>query len=90
MRYPGGKGKCYQRLINLMPEHQTYIETHLGGGAVMRNKLPAKKSIGVDLDSKVIEQWRKTEPCMCELINDDALSFLSSFPFKGNELVQKS
>ena len=53
----------------------------------MRNKLPAKKSIGVDLDSKVIEQWRKTEPCMCELINDDALSFLSSFPFKGNELV---
>ena len=33
----------------------------------MRNKLPAKKSIGVDLDSKVIEQWRKTEPCMCEL-----------------------
>ncbi|HGF3997693.1 TPA: DNA adenine methylase, partial [Escherichia coli] len=75
------------RLINLMPEHQTYIETHLGGGAVMRNKLPAERNIGVDIDSKVIEQWRNTEPCLCELINDDVLSFLRSFPFNGNELI---
>ena len=26
MNYPGGKGKCYQRLINLMPAHQVYID----------------------------------------------------------------
>jgi site-specific DNA-adenine methylase len=38
IKFLGGKGKCYQRLINLMPPHQTYIESHLGGGAVMRNK----------------------------------------------------
>ncbi|EOF7376574.1 DNA adenine methylase [Salmonella enterica] len=70
-----------------MPEHQTYIETHLGGGAVMRNKLPADRNIGIDLDCSVIEQWRKEETGLCELINDDALSFLSSFPFNGDELV---
>lgn len=70
-----------------MPEHQTYIETHLGGGAVMRNKLPADRNIGIDFDCSVIEQWRKEETGLCELINDDALSFLSSFPFNGDELV---
>ena len=31
MNYPGGKGGVYQRLINLMPPHEVYIETHLGG-----------------------------------------------------------
>ena len=36
MRYPGGKGKCYQHIINLMPMHDTYIETHLGGGEPYR------------------------------------------------------
>ncbi|HEM7146963.1 TPA: DNA adenine methylase [Providencia stuartii] len=87
MRYPGGKGKCYQQIINLMPEHQTYIETHLGGGSVMRNKLPAKRNIGIDLDSKLIESWRKTKIQLCELVNSDAISFLHSFHFTGNEMV---
>lgn len=87
MRYPGGKGKCYQRLINLMPEHQTFIETHLGGGAVMRNKLPAERNIGIDLDSGVIEKWRSEDGEICELVNDDALNFLGTFPFQGDELV---
>ena len=40
MRYPGGKGKTYHQIINLLPPHKTYIETHLGGGAVViRNRL---------------------------------------------------
>ncbi|KHE92566.1 MAG: hypothetical protein SCABRO_01681, partial [Candidatus Scalindua brodae] len=38
MNYPGGKGGVFQKLINLMPPHDVYIETHLGGGAVIRNK----------------------------------------------------
>lgn len=60
MGYPGGKSGpgVYHRLINLMPPHQTYIEPFLGGGAVMRLKLPAPYSIGVDLDAAVIRQWR--------------------------------
>jgi site-specific DNA-adenine methylase len=34
MRYPGGKGGAgvYQTIINNIPPHDTYIETHLGGG----------------------------------------------------------
>ncbi|HEJ4804126.1 TPA: DNA adenine methylase, partial [Pseudomonas aeruginosa] len=87
MRYPGGKGKCYQRLINLMPPHQTYIESHLGGGAVMRNKKAAQRNIGLDLDAKVIELWQSKLPGTCELHQVDAVSFLEGFAFKGEELV---
>ncbi|WP_228350894.1 MULTISPECIES: DNA adenine methylase [Limnobaculum] len=87
MRYPGGKGKCYQRLINLMPVHETYIETHLGGGAVMRNKLPANRNIGIDLDQQVINLWHGNNEVSCELIQDDAVAYLSLFPYQGNELI---
>lgn len=36
-------GLC-QAIIALMPPHDTYIETHLGGGAIMQRK-PAALSI---------------------------------------------
>jgi len=46
-RWAGGKAGAgvYQKLINLIPPHRTYIETHLGGGAIMRYKLPAKTNM---------------------------------------------
>lgn len=87
MRYPGGKGKCYQRLINLMPPHHTYIESHLGGGAVMRHKKPATRNIGLDLDPKVIERWRAEYPDVCALHETDALEFLQKYDFRGDELL---
>jgi DNA adenine methylase len=60
MPYPGGKNGAgtYQRIINLMPPHETYIEPFLGGGAIMRLKRPARLNIGLDLDASVISAWR--------------------------------
>lgn len=57
-RYPGGKNGSgiYQRLINLMPPHESYIEAFLGSGAIMRRKRPAPShNIGIDLDPRVIQ-----------------------------------
>jgi len=56
MTYPGGKGGpgVYQTLISQMPPHQTYIETHLGGGAILRHKQPAALNIGIDLDGEAL------------------------------------
>lgn len=54
MTYPGGKGTAYQKLINLMPPHACYIETHYGGGAVMRHKRPAADNIAIDINPDVI------------------------------------
>lgn len=88
MRYPGGKGKCYQRLINLMPVHHTYIETHLGAGAVMRHKKPANRNIGIDIDPGVHLLWEAEGiTSRCEMVQADASSYLESFAFSGSELV---
>lgn len=122
--YPGGKGGSgvYQTLINLMPQHDTYIETHLGGGALMRRKRPARVNIGIDIDPLVITAWLARDdtdvdvddargpldppsldpahelaslppaiPAAAQLglclINSDAVAYLKSRSFGGNELV---
>lgn len=93
MKYPGGKGQAgvYQRLINLMPPHQTYIETHLGGGNILEKKRPAHCSIGIDIDARVITDWtihlaHINRPDI-QLLCTDAAAFLSAYPWQGDELV---
>jgi site-specific DNA-adenine methylase len=87
MNYPGGKGAAYQKLINLMPPHEVYIETHLGGGAVMRNKRPARSNIGIEIDSEVVEMWANMHPIGFELAHDDAINYLNNYSFTGKELI---
>jgi len=88
MIYSGGKGGIYQKLINIMPPHEVYIETHLGGGAVMRKKIPAKVNIGIDIDPNVIEMWSGiTKPKNLELICGDVIEYLKEYRFTGKELV---
>lgn len=87
MNYPGGKGKVFQKLINLMPPHEVYIETHLGGGSIMRNKLPASRNIGIEIDPKVIEMWTNVNQSNIELIHTDAIAYIKNYQFTGKELV---
>jgi DNA adenine methylase len=87
MIYSGGKGITFKRLINLMPPHAVYIETHLGGGAVIRNKKPARRNIGIEIDPKVIEKWPEEEKRGIEIIQGDGVHFLKDYPFRGNEMV---
>ena len=86
MGYVGGKGNCFSRVIGAMPVHRVYIETHLGGGAVMRAKKPAERQIGIDADKQVIDAWR-LQGAPCELVHGDAVAFLRNYPFTGEELV---
>lgn len=57
--YIGGKGGSgvYQKIINQIPPHTTYVEPFLGMGAVMRAKRPADINIGVDADVTVLDEW---------------------------------
>ena len=87
MNYPGGKGLSFQKFINLMPPHDVYIETHLGGGSIIRKKRPAKRNIAIELNPDVIRNWNETEQFDFDLIHDDALAYLSQYSFKGNELL---
>lgn len=87
MRYDGGKGVCYPQLINLMPPHKRYIETHLGGGAVMRNKLPALEQVGIDLDAAVIKAWQQQWPGLCDAIHADAVEYLAQQRLDAETLI---
>jgi site-specific DNA-adenine methylase len=87
MNYPGGKGAVYHKLVNLMPPHEVYIETHLGGGAVMRNKRPANLNIGVEIDPEVIRMWGDGNQIGFEMIHGDSVNYLKSYRFIGKELV---
>ena len=71
-----------------MPPHEVYIETHLGGGAIIRYKKLAKRNIGIEIDPKTIEMWTKTfSEIDFELIHGDAIRYLESYNFTGKELV---
>ena len=78
-------GLC-QPIIALMPPHDTYIETHLGGGAIMRRKPPALRNIAIDLDSKPLAAFDHEGPL--EKVHGCAHRFLSSFDYLGRELVR--
>lgn len=87
MRYSGGKGKSYPHLLNLMPPHQTYIESHLGGGAVMRHKSVAQRQIGIDIDPAVVAVWQKMPEPPCELVCADAVQYLDEIKVDGQTLI---
>jgi site-specific DNA-adenine methylase len=87
MKFPGGKGGTYQKYINLMPPHEVYMESHLGGGAIMRYKRRARRSIGIEIDPEVIGIWTNMNQIDFELIHGNAITFLKRYPFTGKELV---
>lgn len=53
----------------------------------MRNKRPAKRNIGIELDPAALQQWDKISIPNMELINGNALVQLGEFKFSGAELV---
>jgi len=83
--YPGGKGKSYQQLINLMPVHKTYIEPYLGAGAVFKNKKPAQTNIGNDLDVACTDGLKHLN--YAAFFNEDALSLLKAQTLCNETLV---
>ena len=87
MGYFGSKatsGLC-QAIIAMMPPHDTYIESHLGGGAIMKRKPPALRNIGIDLDPQAIAGFQCSYPV--ELINGCAHGFLTDYDYQGSELI---
>jgi len=86
MHYPGGKAKTFHHVVNLIPPHSVYIEPFLGLGSVMKAKKRAEAEFGVDLDKHVLEMSDLKDRGV-QLIHEDGISFLESFPFKGHEVV---
>lgn len=90
--YLGSKAAtgAFQTIIALMPPHDTYIETHLGSGAVMLKKPPAARNIGIEIDPQTIaEFWpiEKTAPAGIDIHNCAAEYFIAEYDYCGHELI---
>lgn len=79
MRYPGGKScpGAYQRIINLIPPHETYVEPFLGAGAIYRFKRPSAHSILIDVDPVVVSDFAGSLRDKTVIVAADALPCLS-------------
>jgi site-specific DNA-adenine methylase len=77
-------GLC-QPIIALMPPHETYIETHLGGGAIMKRKPAALRNIGIDRHRKALANFTCGYPV--EKIHGCAHRFLAEYDYQGRELI---
>lgn len=87
MGYFGSKatsGLC-QAIIAMMPPHGTYIESHLGGGAIMKRKPAALHNIGIDLDPQALSDFECSYPV--HLVNSCAHRFLADYDYQGSELI---
>lgn len=84
MSYLGSKAASgvYQKIIAEMPPHDTYIETHLGGGAVMLRKPPAMCNIGIDVDGQTLEDFAHDHNRLyIDLVRCDAVAYLNDYDF---------
>ena len=77
-------GLC-QAIIALMPPHDTYIESHLGGGAIMQRKPPALRNIGIDRNQRALERFQCDYPV--ERVHGCAHRFLADYDYRGRELI---
>jgi len=78
MRYLGSKAAsgAFQAIIAAMPPHDTYIETHLGSGAIMNRKPLAQQSWGIDIDPAVADRVKGKEDDCFNFVKADAVDFL--------------
>jgi DNA adenine methylase len=86
MSYLGSKAAsgAYQAIIAAMPPHDVYIEAFLGSGAVMRRKPVSIRSIGIDLDSSLLDTALYPD---VELHCTDAPSYIDGFDYAGSGRV---
>lgn len=91
MTYRGGKNGSgvYQTIINLIPQHDTYIEAFLGSGTIMRMKRLASRNIGIDNDQEALKAFTAQNGGTpgITLLNEDAFGFLERHPFTGREFI---
>lgn len=58
LKYPGAKWRIANDIIDLMPEHHTYVEPYFGSGAVFFSKTPSDIEMINDLDNNVYNLFK--------------------------------
>lgn len=81
----------YKHIINRMPNHRVYIETHLNDGKVLINKRAANINIAIENNSKTLQNFMKEHYSFFKngigFINEDCINYLNEYRFIGEELI---
>jgi DNA adenine methylase len=77
LSYIGGKNRLAKRLIEIFPEHTTYVEAFAGGAQVFFHKEPSKVEVLNDLDSDIVNFFRVCQQHYEELLRYFRFSVVS-------------
>ncbi len=73
LSYIGGKNRLAKRVIEIFPEHTTYVEAFAGGAQVFFRKEPSKVEVLNDLDGEIVNFYR-----VCQQHQDELLRYFRS------------
>lgn len=71
---PAGKKYLAGMIVGLLPEHKTYVEPFVGGGAVFWRKEPSEVEVLGDMDPDVAFSWK-----FAQKVTDEQIAKLESF-----------
>src|SRR5580693_1177454 len=71
LAYIGGKNRIANQLIDLFPEHTTYVEPFAGGAQVLFHKQPSNVEVVNDLNRDIVTFFR-----VCQLHHEEFLRYL--------------
>jgi DNA adenine methylase len=71
LSYIGGKNRLAKRLIEIFPEHTTYVEAFAGGAQVFFHKEPSAVEVLNDLDGEIVNFYR-----VCQRHYEELLRYL--------------
>lgn len=77
---PGGKRYLAKTIVSYIPEHKTYVENFVGGGAVFFAKEPSEVEVINDLDKDIAFAYR-----FMKKISDEDLKKLKKKNWVGNK-----
>lgn len=88
LSYIGGKNRLAKRVIEIFPEHTTYVEAFAGGAQVFFRKEPSKVEVLNDLDGEIVNFYRVCQQHYEELLRYFGYAVVSRTWFdllKGSE-----
>lgn len=74
LNYPGSKWRLSSEIVELMPEHRTYLEPFFGSGAVLFAKEPSAIETVNDLDGNIVNLFSCIRENPDRLIRDIVLT----------------
>lgn len=66
----GGKGYSAGAIVPMMPEHTTYVEPFVGGGAVYFKKEPSEREVIADTDKQLIDAYKAVKSVPAKDLED--------------------